>query len=226
MFSKEFDLVQQEIDVSEGKGKQKEAVPESETQAQDGTVSGQHVLSHADSQMGDVMGDYDYNTDMLRWSDEVGVDQLRATRNDGGWEAISAYERAVEMERTRLNSDVGRNLVENIQQLRQEESQGEKSTAADLTLAMEDGLQSSSEATGIRIGADTIPASQQQAEPAGPDAEADELAKTAGQLLHNLRDEQSSKFQQSNFMELMRQLRDKEARIEGENMVSVSGPDL
>ena len=54
------------------------------------------------------------------------------------------------------------------------------------------------------------------------DNEADELARTAGQLLDNLKDERSEKFQHSKFMELMRQLRDKEVRVEGDKMVDVS----
>ena len=55
------------------------------------------------------------------------------------------------------------------------------------------------------------------------DMEADEeLARTAGQLLDSLKDEQSEKFQQSNFLALMRQLRDKEVRIEGDQIVDVS----
>ena len=52
--------------------------------------------------------------------------------------------------------------------------------------------------------------------------QADELARTAGQLLDNLKDEKSEKFRQSNFMQLMRQLRDKEVMVEGENIVPVS----
>ena len=69
-----------------------------------------------------------------------------------------------------------------------------------------------------RIGSDTIPAQNDLS----PEAESDELSRTAGQLLDSLKDEQSPKFQQSSFLGLMRQLRDKEVRIEGDKMVSVS----
>ncbi|MCJ1308100.1 hypothetical protein MMC25_001752 [Agyrium rufum] len=51
------------------------------------------------------------------------------------------------------------------------------------------------------------------------EVEADELARTAGQLLDNMKDEQSEKFQQSTFMQLMRQLRDKEVKVDGDKMV-------
>lgn len=54
------------------------------------------------------------------------------------------------------------------------------------------------------------------------DVDPDELAKTAGQLLDSLKHEQSQKFQQSSFLALMRQLRDKEVRVEGDKMVDVS----
>ncbi|KAF8904468.1 hypothetical protein CPB84DRAFT_1677396 [Gymnopilus junonius] len=61
---------------------------------------------------------------------------------------------------------------------------------------------------------------EQQQRPAG---EADELARTAGQLLENLKHEQNPKFQNSQFMGLMRQLRDGEVIVEGNQMVESDG---
>lgn len=52
--------------------------------------------------------------------------------------------------------------------------------------------------------------------------DADELARTAGQLLDNLKHDQSRKFQESSFLSLMRQLRDREVRVEGDRLVEVS----
>lgn len=52
--------------------------------------------------------------------------------------------------------------------------------------------------------------------------DADELARTAGQLLDNVKYDQSQKFQQSSFLYLMRQLRDREVRIEGDKLIDVS----
>ena len=54
--------------------------------------------------------------------------------------------------------------------------------------------------------------------------EADELSRTAGQLLETLATEQSPKFRESNFLALMRKLRDKEVIVEGGEMVEVRGP--
>ena len=54
------------------------------------------------------------------------------------------------------------------------------------------------------------------------DSDGDELARTAGQLLDNVKHDQSAKFQQSNFLSLMRQLRDKEVRVHGDKIVDVS----
>ncbi|KAL8942746.1 MAG: hypothetical protein Q9216_001494 [Gyalolechia sp. 2 TL-2023] len=51
--------------------------------------------------------------------------------------------------------------------------------------------------------------------------EADELARTAGHLLENVKHDQSAKFQESNFLSLMRQLRDKEMKVEGTKIVHV-----
>jgi hypothetical protein len=50
----------------------------------------------------------------------------------------------------------------------------------------------------------------------------DEMAATAGQLLNSVADNTSEKFQNSQFLELMRRLRDREVRVEGDKMVDVS----
>ncbi|MCJ1286235.1 hypothetical protein MMC26_005580 [Xylographa opegraphella] len=77
----------------------------------------------------------------------------------------------------------------------------------------------------LKIGSDAIleEASKRQEE-RNPTREADELARTAGQLLDNLRDEHSQKFQNSSFLALMRQLRDKEVRVEGDQMIDNTQP--
>lgn len=74
-----------------------------------------------------------------------------------------------------------------------------------------------------RIGSDAIleEASKGQEEQ-HLDHEADELARTAGQLLDNLKYDQSQKFENSTFLALMRQLRDREVRVEGDRVVDVS----
>ena len=50
----------------------------------------------------------------------------------------------------------------------------------------------------------------------------DELAATAGRLLESVADNQSAKFGNSKFLELMRKLRDKEVRVKGDKMVDVN----
>ncbi|KAF2264598.1 hypothetical protein CC78DRAFT_231713 [Lojkania enalia] len=50
----------------------------------------------------------------------------------------------------------------------------------------------------------------------------DEMAETAGRLLERVADNTSQKFQNSQFLELMRRLRDREVRIDGDKMVEVS----
>ncbi|KAL9010927.1 MAG: hypothetical protein Q9173_004190 [Seirophora scorigena] len=73
-----------------------------------------------------------------------------------------------------------------------------------------------------RIGSDKIlDESLDRREERSDARAADELAKTAGLLLENVKHDQSTKFQESNFLSLMRQLRDKEAKIEGDHIVSV-----
>lgn len=74
-----------------------------------------------------------------------------------------------------------------------------------------------------RIGADRILDEAQERHSQDREAgDADDLARTAGQLLENVKGDQSRKFQESNFLSLMRQLRDKEVRVEGDKLVDVS----
>ena len=50
----------------------------------------------------------------------------------------------------------------------------------------------------------------------------DDLSRVAGQLLDSVSHENSNKFQNSVFLQLMRRIRDKEVRVEGEKFVEVS----
>jgi peroxin-5 len=52
-----------------------------------------------------------------------------------------------------------------------------------------------------------------------PHFDSDELARTAGMLIENLKHETNPKFQKSQFMELMKQLRDGEVVVKGDQMV-------
>ena len=54
----------------------------------------------------------------------------------------------------------------------------------------------------------------------------DEMAETAARLLDSVADNTSEKFRQSTFLELMRRLRDREVRVEGDKIVEVSPSDF
>ena len=71
-----------------------------------------------------------------------------------------------------------------------------------------------------RIGADLIhnPSDSPEPQPEDPDA----LARTAGQLLESVRSNTSQKFQNSEFLQLMRQFRDREVQVEGDKIVERS----
>lgn len=69
----------------------------------------------------------------------------------------------------------------------------------------------------IRIGSDNIPAQLKEGM-----NESDELSKTAGELLDRVSHDQSQKFKQSNFLALMRQLRDREIVVDGDEFRKVS----
>ncbi|CAG7917183.1 unnamed protein product [Penicillium olsonii] len=73
----------------------------------------------------------------------------------------------------------------------------------------------------IRLGSDLIPQTEKQ-DPQTKGRDADELARTAGQLLDSVRNEQSDKFAQSNFLALMRRIRDREVEVEGDEFREVS----
>lgn len=64
---------------------------------------------------------------------------------------------------------------------------------------------------------------QQQEQPQRNDD--DEMAATAGRLLEKVADNTSEKFQNSQFLELMRRLRDREVRVEEDKIVEVNDVD-
>lgn len=53
-------------------------------------------------------------------------------------------------------------------------------------------------------------------------AEADELARTAGRLVSTVEHDQNDKFKQSNFLTLMRKIRDREAAVQGTDIVETT----
>lgn len=56
-----------------------------------------------------------------------------------------------------------------------------------------------------------------------PKLEQDEMSRTAAALLDSVADNTSDKFQQSNFLTLMRQFRDRAVKVEGKDIVPVDG---
>ena len=68
----------------------------------------------------------------------------------------------------------------------------------------------------------TAEESKQQVETSNGTGDADELAKTAGDLLDKVKGDTSKKFQESNFLSLMKQLRDREVVVSGDKIVDVS----
>jgi hypothetical protein len=80
--------------------------------------------------------------------------------------------------------------------------------------------------TQIRIGSDTIPYQEQKTRTPDQDSrDADELARTAGQLLTSVEHDTSDKFQNSQFLALMRKIRDGEVKVQGEEFKETYGTD-
>ncbi|RAL16612.1 protein pex20 [Aspergillus homomorphus CBS 101889] len=74
----------------------------------------------------------------------------------------------------------------------------------------------------IRIGSDTIPQSDKTNDPQTQAHDADALARTAGQLVDSLKHDTSQKFRDSNFLALMRRIRDREVHIQGDEFQETS----
>ncbi|KAL5332445.1 hypothetical protein BJX70DRAFT_404601 [Aspergillus crustosus] len=66
----------------------------------------------------------------------------------------------------------------------------------------------------IRIGSDAILQTEKNETQSANDS--DELARTAGQLLNSVSNETNQKFRESNFLALMRRIRDREVHVEGD----------
>jgi hypothetical protein len=77
--------------------------------------------------------------------------------------------------------------------------------------------------SSMRIGSDMIPQTDRTAprtlEQASRDH--DELARTAGQLVHSVSGEKSSKFENSQFLSLMRKIRDRQVEVRGDDFHDV-----
>ena len=75
-----------------------------------------------------------------------------------------------------------------------------------------------------KLGSDRIPTAQKHEvkDEAQQQQDEDDLARTAGALLYSVKDDQSEKFQQSEFLALMRRLRDREAVVMGDDIVDNS----
>lgn len=75
----------------------------------------------------------------------------------------------------------------------------------------------------IKIGSDAIEYREWKDRTADQDArDADELARTAGQLLTSVQHDTSTKFQNSNFLDLMRRIRDREVEVQNNDLTDVA----
>ncbi|RMZ88921.1 hypothetical protein DV736_g3843, partial [Chaetothyriales sp. CBS 134916] len=82
-----------------------------------------------------------------------------------------------------------------------------------------------------KIGSDAIPYTEvkdRTTDQDRRDADADELARTAGQLVEMMKDESETnrKFRESEFLGLMRRLRDREVEVRDNEMVETSNPTI
>ena len=77
--------------------------------------------------------------------------------------------------------------------------------------------------SSLRIGSDAINYTEQKDRTAEQDTrDADDLARTAGQLLNSVQYDNSDKFRESRFLDLMRRIRDRETVVKGEDFVDTA----
>lgn len=75
----------------------------------------------------------------------------------------------------------------------------------------------------IKIGSDAIQYREWKDRTADQDTrDADELARTAGQLLTSVQHDTSTKFQNSSFLDLMRRIRDREVEVQNNDLTNVA----
>jgi hypothetical protein len=131
----------------------------------------------------------------------------------------AAFAKAFE-EAARSEMKIGQDTTQNIKQHGEEQVDiGQDVIVDDLPpQPMAPEQLSSQERIGADLIHDPMKVNQEYARQEDPDA----LAKTAGQLLHSVRNNHSEKFQKSQFLELMRQLRDKTVMVKGDNIVGTS----
>jgi len=78
-----------------------------------------------------------------------------------------------------------------------------------------------------RLGADLIHDPDGNVDQDAPSqADPDALSRTAADLLERVKDNTSDKFQNSQFLQLMRHIRDKEVVVEGDKIVDAQGRDI
>ncbi|KAL4972907.1 hypothetical protein BDW66DRAFT_143285 [Aspergillus desertorum] len=117
----------------------------------------------------------------------------------------SAFEAAFEQAKADMASQFEESLVE---------TDIPVSSTNNKDLTEEDPAQPIAHET-IRIGSDTIPQVDKDDARAVTN-DADELARTAGHLLNSVSHETNQKFRESNFLALMRRIRDREVQLEGD----------
>jgi isochorismate synthase EntC len=125
----------------------------------------------------------------------------------------SAFEAAFEQAKADMASQFETSVLET-------QASDLETKADDKNVSEEVNIQETAPET-IRIGSDTIPQTNRE-DPQTMANDADELARTAGQLLNSVSHDTSQKFRESNFLALMRRIRDREVQVEGDEFREVS----
>jgi hypothetical protein len=150
---------------------------------------------------------------------------------------MAAFERAFDAARQDMmevdeQSQAVRELQEETNHMAMQESATGISTEERQTISESkipswpDSIVTDHERDMLEHALDNEPVTQEGTEQSHNGQDDDDLSRVAGQLLDSVSHENSQKFQNSVFLQLMRKLRDKEVRVDGENFVEVGSESI
>ncbi|KAG9229195.1 hypothetical protein BJ875DRAFT_205949 [Amylocarpus encephaloides] len=140
------------------------------------------------------------------------------------FEEAAQHEQELAKQESDVNSGIEESTTAAAAEVTREDFEAWQKTQVEPEPTMENLMEQESDNLNLpRIGADAIRPQDATQSNHNQQESPDALARTAGQLLESVRDNQSTKFQESTFFGLMRALRDKEAVVRGDNIVDVSG---
>ncbi|KAJ4514877.1 hypothetical protein HRR83_003204 [Exophiala dermatitidis] len=175
-------------------------------------------------------GNYNYSQQSMYQSHMAGVGVYGGTLSDQQQQgyAVSGASMTMEQQHAQLSDvDYEAAFAEVIAHAQEMDQQQQTQQPASIDQLESQQLQQPESEQPIKIGSDAIQYRDQKADsqksPEEDRRDADELARTAGLLLNSVQHDTSSKFQNSQFLDLMRRIRDREIEVQNNDLQTVGG---